>query len=97
MKKIILTFIFSVIISCGTNIVAQSDYRMFDNSNDGFFDANNSSVMTYRSDDDATNLPNLPRIGTSCNQKAPIGSGVVLLAGLGISYLTLKKKKKRNE
>ncbi len=96
MKKIVLTFLFSIMISICASLSAQTGYRPFENSNDGFFDPN-SNTLTYRSEDDNANqLPVLPRIGTTCNQRAPIGSGVLLLTGLGIGYLTLKKKKIEN-
>ena len=99
MKKIILTFIFSVTISIGANVIAQSDYQLFNNSNDGFFNTN-SDIMTYRSDDNVNVLPALPKIGSDCDQSAipaPVGSGIFLLTGLGISYLTFKKKKNVKE
>lgn len=52
---------------------------------DGFFNSG-LSTFEYRSEEE---LPKLPPV----NQNAPLGSGVLLLSGLGIAYLIRKKIK----
>jgi hypothetical protein len=76
MKKIILTLCF--IVSIALQLEAQTD---------GFL----NNTFEYRSVEDLA-TPTLPRVGQTSDQSAPIGSGLVLLTGLGLGYLTLKKK-----
>lgn len=78
MKKIILTLCF--IVSIALQLKAQS-------KTDGFL----NNTFEYRSVEDLAK-PTLPRVGQTSDQSAPIGSGLVLLTGLGLGYLTLKKK-----
>lgn len=82
MKKILLSLAFLVVISSNQYINAQQD---------GFF-SSDRNAFEYRNSEE--NLPLLPRIGTDYNQSAttPIGSGLLILAGLGIGYLTIRKK-----
>ena len=40
------------------------------------------------------NLPSLPNHGVNTNQDAPVGSGALLLIGLGAAYAMTKKSKK---
>lgn len=86
MKKIILTLLI-IVAACSNSINAQMQ-----SNTDGFF---KSESFEYRSTSDETLLPALPRIGTTENQKAPIGSGLAILTGLGLGYLTIKRKKKK--
>ncbi len=52
-------------------------------STDGFFTTN---YQEYR-DVDAWNLPMLPSShGSNSDQSAPVGSGLLLLAGMGLAY-----------
>ena len=84
MKKIILTLCFIMIITL--QLKAQSS------NTDGFF---RPEVFDYHSTDDIS-TPTLPKIGQNDNQKAPIGSGLFVLSGLGLGYITLKRKKIEN-
>ena len=94
MKKIILTFLFSVTICFSTQLFAQSDYRLYENSNDAFF-YSDKTISEQRFEISNPQLPALPRVASEENQHAPIGSGTILLTSLGIGYLTLKKKKRK--
>ena len=38
-------------------------------------------------------MPGLPGHGGSGNEDAPLGSGIVLLAGLGAAYMVAKKRR----
>ena len=84
MKKYIMTIIFA--IGFGMSLNAQSD---------GFF---NSSYSEYRDQDDwGQNMPMLPtQHGTKYDfaaEEAPVGSGLLLLAGMGLAYGMRKKSK----
>lgn len=81
MKRVVLTFVFFVTLGlCSNSLNAQSD---------GFFNSN-SNTFEYRNSDEE--LPVLPRFGTDYDQKAPIGSGLLILTGLGLGYLSMRKK-----
>ena len=72
MKKIIATI--AIILSFGFGVNAQS-------KSDGFF---SQSLLDYR--DNETELPGLPTHGLTKNQDAPLGSGLLLLAAMGLAY-----------
>ncbi len=83
MKKHIMILI--VALSFGMNLYAQ---------NDGFF---KSSYTEYREDDIWNELPGLPnQYGVygdyDAIEPAPIGSGLLLLTGLGLYYLNRRRK-----
>lgn len=75
MKKIITTI--AIILVLGSAVNAQSD---------GFF--SQQSFVEYRTSNSNmyTELPRLPEHGLTTNQDAPLGSGLLLLAGLGLAY-----------
>ena len=82
MRKYIITIILT--LGLGMSLNAQSD---------GFFTYNNV-------DDKRTEWGSEPALpyahGLDENQSsAPLGSGLLLLAGLGITYASTKKKKKK--
>ena len=77
MKKIILTI--AIVLGIGFGVNAQSD---------AFF---TQSFSEYRSADEVT--PALPyKHNLDAHQSAPLGSGLLILAGLGLGYATLRKK-----
>ena len=77
MKKIILTI--AIVLGIGFGVSAQSD---------AFF---TQSFSEYRNTDEVT--PLLPYAhNLSEHQSAPLGSGLLILAGLGLGYATLRKK-----
>lgn len=96
MRKVTLISSLIMMIFVTVDLKAQSDYQYYDGS-DGFFNANSSSVLEYRYEElvPGVNIPHLPKIGTDYNQKAPVGSGLLVLTGLGLGYLIKKKNKKQ--
>lgn len=85
MKKIITAI--AIILVLGSAVNAQSD---------GFF--SQQSFIEYRSSSDNmyTELPRIPDHGLTTNQDAPLGSGLLLLAGMGLAYGMRKKLKVEN-
>lgn len=91
MKRIVLTLIFlSLLFAMDVNVQAQ------DRATDGFFHTN---YELYRDNSDWGTMPLLPRThGYHYDYDAedpvsvPIGSGLVLLGAMGISYLVVRKK-----
>jgi hypothetical protein len=85
MKKLIVTT--AIILGIGLTSFAQGN--MF-HRNDG----NGSSYFAEKSGmrEGGPLTPGLPTHGLSDNQNAPLGSGIVLLAGLGAAYLVGKRR-----
>ena len=86
MRKYIITIIFA--LGLGMSLNAQSD---------GFF---TSSYSDYREDNWSSTMPSLPGFHGGLDDyqstpEAPLGNGLLLLAGLGITYASTKKKKKK--
>ena len=86
MKKYILTIILAVGFGIGLNAQNQSSYS------DGFFSSNYSE---YREGNEFGIMPILPGHTTTSDQDAdpaPIGSGLLLLAGMGLGYAIKKRR-----
>ena len=78
MKKIVLTI--AIVLGIGFGASAQSD---------AFF---TQSFSEYRNADDDVFLPALPYAHNSeDHEPAPLGTGLLLLAGMGIGYAIRKK------
>lgn len=77
MKKVIATV--AIILGLSVGASAQSD---------AFFTQNFSE---YRNADVET--PRLPAHMQTTNQDAPVGTGLLLLAGMGLGYAALRKRK----
>ena len=94
MKRYILIIAFA--LGLGLNLNAQSQQNGL---SDGFFSRNYSE---YNRDDDAYGvMPLLPGHNTSIDYDAdskqvPVGSGLLLLVGLGLGYASLRKLKNEN-
>ena len=93
MKKLILT---SAII-LGISLTTFADGGLF---NRGYNAKNGFSGYTYfnatefgERETGGVNTPLLPSHGENTNQPAPLGSGIVLLAGLGAAYMVAKKRR----
>ncbi|MBQ8759847.1 MAG: hypothetical protein IJZ06_00295 [Bacteroidales bacterium] len=82
MKKLLATF--AIVITLGLGANAQSD---------GFFTSTYSDYSRTESNQSGISgiTPRLPEFGSTSNEPAPIGSGLLLLAGMGVAY-ALKKK-----
>ena len=83
MKKLFLILVLTFTV--GFNMLAHSD---------SFFKTDNDDI--YNRLDDPTSLGlNLPHstIGTTSNEPAPLGSGLLILTALGAGYAIRKRKK----
>ena len=89
MKKLIATT--AIILGIGLTSFAQGNMFHRNNGDGSSYFAEQSTGM--RGDGEGGILtPGLPTHGLSENQNAPLGSGIVLLAGLGAAYLVGKKR-----
>ena len=91
MKKLALT----IAILLGITMTSFADGGLFNrgnNAKNGFsgYTYFNTNEMGLR---DEVNMPMLPNHGETGNQPAPVGSGIVLLAGLGAAYMVAKKRR----
>ena len=77
MKKVLVTL--SLVLTLGLGASAQSD---------AFFSYNDVDNQNRQSN----GLPGLPMRGQSEDQSAPVGSGLLILAGMGLAY-GLKRRK----
>ena len=78
MKRIVLSI--AIVLTLGLSVNAQSD---------GFFLSN---YQEYGREDSKV-LPALPRYGTNVDHSAPLGSGLLLLAGMGAAYALRRRRK----
>ena len=81
MKKVILTI--AIVLGIGFGAVAQSD-AFFTQSFSEYRDAE-ASISSV--------TPRIPAHNLTTNQDAPLGTGLLLLAGMGLGYAAMKKKK----
>ena len=79
MKKVLVTL--SLVIVLGLGVNAQSDSFF------SYNDVDNQNRQSYGLGD----MPDLPMRGQNTDQSAPVGSGLLILAGLGAAY-ALKRK-----
>jgi len=89
MKKHIITL--TIILGMAMTGFAQGG-SMFHRENSG---DNGNAVYESRGDMFKVNrfgMPGLPGHGESDNQNAPLGSGIVMLLGLGAAYAVAKKR-----
>ena len=88
MKRLIIAL--SFVVALGISANAQN-YGYLDAQSDGFFSMNTGSNLGYRY---STNtFPALPGQNIYKDQPAPVGSGLLLLAGMGAAYALRKKRK----
>jgi len=88
MKKVLVTLSLVIVLGLGANA------QYFDNTQatDGFFSTTPSGQYRDGSADDIV-FPGMPGMGMYTDQSAPLGSGLVLLAGMGLAY-GLKRREK---
>ena len=94
MKKYIILAIFA--LGFGMNVNAQvGQYRQ--SGSDAFFST--SSCTEYReTTDEWGTMPLLPIYGSDTDHNAdptPIGSGLLLLAGMGLGYAAMTRKRQK--
>jgi hypothetical protein len=87
MKRLIIAL--SFVVALGISANAQN-YNYFDAQSDGFFSVN-SDNLEYRYS--TQTFPALPGQNIYKDQAAPVGSGLLLLAGMGAAYALRKKRK----
>ena len=81
MKKVLVTL--SLVLTLGLCVNAQSD---------SFFSYNDVNEQ-QRTGGVAITTPGLPMRGQNTDQSAPLGSGLLLLAGMGAAYALRRKEK----
>ena len=93
MKKLALT----IVIVLGLGISAFADGGLFQrgyNAKNGFSGYNYFGVTDIEGEeDDLFVSPLMPIHGLEEDQNAPVGSGIVVLMGLGAAYMVAKKRK----
>ena len=89
MKKLIMTTAIVLGLSLTTFADGGGMFHRNDGNGGSYF-AEKSTGM--REGEGGILTPGLPTHGLSDNQNAPLGSGIVLLAGLGAAYLVGKKR-----
>ena len=82
MKKLALTI--AVVLGLGLTTFANNDGGLFQRG---------ASESVSGTDRDGVLSPSVPDHGQSNNQSAPLGSGAVVLIGLGAAYLVGKRRK----
>lgn len=74
-----------MVITLGLGANAQSD---------GFFTSTYNEYSRTKSNQSEISgiTPRLPEFGATTNTDAPVGSGLLLLAGMGLAYAVKRKK-----
>lgn len=93
MKKYIITLVIALgfTVSLNAQMYNNKDYN---SSRDGFFSANYQELREGTSVESAMgDMPRMIGHGMTKNQSAPIGSGVLLLACMGLAYGASKKNR----
>ena len=85
MRKLLVTFAIVATLGFSANAQFQSNTQ-----SDGFFSSTTPSDG-YRAETGSEELPLLPFRNSDANQPAPIGSGLLLLAGMGLAYAIKRK------
>ncbi len=90
MKKLALTIAIVLGLSM-TTFAGGGLFHRGDNASNGATGYNyfGSTEMGNRAD----GTPMLPAHGLDSNQNAPVGSGIVVLMGLGAAYMVAKKRR----
>lgn len=88
MKRFIIALSFIVALGIGANA---QEYQYIDSKSDGFFSSSTTNENEYRFGDGT--FPTLPGQGYYYDQPAPVGSGLLLLAGMGAAYALRKRRK----
>ena len=92
MKKYIVLAALSMVLTLGLN--AQVGSYNF-SSSDGFFNSHANEDIETR-EDQWGDMPRIFGHGLDKNQNAPLGSGLLLLAGMGLAYGIKRKLKTEN-
>ena len=87
MKKLIITT--AIILGLGLTTFAQSD-----NHNGGVFQRG-AEPSEYATREGSSSLMLPAQHGQEGDQGAPVGSGIIVLVGLGAAYLVAQRRKER--
>ena len=90
MKKYIVLAALSMVLTLGLN--AQVGSYSF-SSSDGFFNSHATEDIESRKYEEWGDMPRIFGHGLDTNQNAPLGSGLLLLAGMGLAYGVKRKLK----
>ena len=82
MKRIVLSI--ALVLTLGLSVNAQSD---------GFFKSTYQDANEEARTGTVRAVPGLPGVGGNEDVKAPLGSGLLLLAGMGAAYALRRKNK----
>jgi hypothetical protein len=88
MKRFLITISFVVALAMSASA---QEYQYLDAQSDGFFSTNSEENVGYRLDGGL--FPSVPGQQIYDDQAAPVGSGLLLLAGMGAAYALRKKRK----
>ena len=89
MKKLIMTS--AIVLALSFTTFAQDGmFHRSDNAKNG---GNGYALYEAKGDLKGGGFPGLPGHGESDDVDAPLGSGIVLLAGLGAAYMVAKKRR----
>lgn len=84
MKKNIISAMAIIMLSMGTIVVPSARAQIF----------LDDESMSVRSSSNSAQLPIVPELDVTTDQYAPLGSGILLLGGLGGAYLLGKRNNK---
>lgn len=93
MKRYIILAVFSIVLTANLNAQV-GDYSYVESTSDGFFTQNYEAE--YREYSEWGAMPRMLGHGITTNQDAPLGSGLLLLAGMGVAYGIKRKLKSEN-
>ena len=82
MKRIVLSI--ALVLTLGLSVNAQSD---------GFFKSTYQDANEEARTGTGRALPGVPEFGGDVDKPAPLGSGLLLLAGMGAAYALRRKRK----
>ena len=88
MRKYIVLAVLSIVLTLGLNAQEVGSYTF--SSSDGFFNSHANEDIETREEQWGA-MPRIFGHGLDTNQNAPLGSGLLLLAGMGLAY-GMKKK-----
>lgn len=98
MKKLVLTI--AIVLGVTFGATAQQSSQFFDKgqqqpaNNGGFFGGSRGDGSKIPGTPGTPGTPGLPGHGGTGDSDAPLGSGALLLIGLGAAYAVRKKKNK---
>ena len=90
MKKLIMTTAIVLALSFTTFAQDGGMFHRADNAKNG---GDGYALYESKGDTKVGGFPGMPGHGGNSDADAPLGSGIVLLAGLGAAYMVAKKRR----